>query len=165
MNSQRMEDAIIGVVDDQNTALVEFADTRFIGFTSDSSIQVTVSRMEVDPCTGTVTEVSVGAAAPRVPRGKFTFRASGTTPGRYTREYIIRAGGTKATNGGQITAGQYVQPVTDWILPEFGGGVVPLEYDFTNFLHLRSGFGPDEAGNLWGPLSPWPGEFPHIACF
>ncbi|KAK5673937.1 hypothetical protein LTS10_013291 [Elasticomyces elasticus] len=154
----RVEDAIIGVVDGQNTAAVEFADTRFIGYVSDGATQVTVSRMEVDHCTGEVNEVSIGVANPIAPRNKFTFRASGTTAGRYTREYIIRAGGsTKATNGGAIIAGQYVQPVTEWILPEFDGGVIPQENDFTNFLHLRDGFGPDENNDLWGPLDPWPG--------
>ena len=154
-----MEDAIIGVVDGQAAAAVAFTDTRFVGFVSDSSAQVNIYRMEVDPCTGVVTEVGVGSATPAAPRGKFVFRASGTTPGKYTREYMIRtSGGTRATNGGQITAGQYVQPVTDWIFPEFGGGVVPQENDFSNFLHLRNGFGPDGAGTTWGQLSPWPGE-------
>ncbi|KAK3642306.1 hypothetical protein LTR56_010883 [Elasticomyces elasticus] len=154
----RVEDAIIGVVDGQSTNVVEFADSRFIGYVSDGATQVTVSRMEVDHCTGEVNEVSVGVANPIAPRNKFTFRASSTTAGKYTREYIIRAGGsTKATNGGAITAGQYVQPVTEWILPEFDGGLIPEENDFTNFLHLRDGLGPDENNNLWGQLDPWPG--------
>ena len=66
-------------------------------------------------------------------------------------------GGTKATNGGQITAGQYVAPVTEWIFPEPGvPGHQPGKLDFTTFGWLRDGLGPDSAGNVWGQLDPFP---------
>lgn len=51
-----------------------------------------------------------------------------------------------------------MQPVTDWIMPEANvPGIVPPVNDFTQFTHLAHGFGRDDAGNLWGQLSPWPG--------
>ncbi|KAF2716562.1 hypothetical protein K431DRAFT_298558 [Polychaeton citri CBS 116435] len=156
----RMEDAIVGVVDTQDRANVEFADTRFIGYTSDGAVSLQILRMEVDPCTGEVNEVSIGSATPvaGATRNKFTFRASGANPQKYTREYMIRAStGTKETNSGQITAGEYVQPVTEWVFPEeLDGGRVPAKLDFSNMLSLRDGLGPDADGNIWGPLNPWP---------
>jgi hypothetical protein len=66
-------------------------------------------------------------------------------------------GGTKATNGGQITAGQYVAPVTEWIFPEPGvPGHQPGKLDFSTFGHLRDGLGPDANGDVWGQLDPFP---------
>ncbi|KJX94220.1 hypothetical protein TI39_contig4207g00003 [Zymoseptoria brevis] len=154
----RMEDAIIGVVDDSSINNVEFADSRFIGLTSDSSVSLTISRTVVDPCTGEVKYESVGAAQPRAPRNKFTWRPDATVKSAYTRDYHITAsGGTRETNGGQILAGQYVQPVGEWIFPESTEpGDIPPKADFSSFTWLAQGSGPDEDNNIWGPLSPWP---------
>ena len=70
---------------------------------------------------------------------------------------MTSSGGTKATNGGQITAGQYVAPVTEWIFPEPGvPGLQPGKLDFTQFGQLADGLGPDADGNFWGQLNPWP---------
>lgn len=120
--------------------------------------------MDVDPCTGNVSYTAIGAAVSNAKgaRNKFIFRASSTTQVPYSREYRITGStGTLLTNGGQITAGQFVQPVTDWILPEPAVmGVVPPKNDFTNFKHLVNGLGPDPVNptNIWGPLDPFPGE-------
>jgi hypothetical protein len=114
--------------------------------------------MDIDPCTGAVTEVEVGSASPVGVRNKWTWRASSTTLVKYAREYKVKTlGGTKATNGGQITAGQYVAPVGEWIFPEPGvPGHQPGKLDFSNFGHLANGLGPDSNGDVWGQLSPWP---------
>lgn len=114
--------------------------------------------MEIDPCTGKLNEVQVGSASPVGVRNKWTWRAGSTSIVKYSREYRVTSnGGTKATNGGQITAGQYVAPVTEWIFPEPGvPGLQPGKLDFSQFTQLRDGLGPDEDGNIWGQLSPWP---------
>jgi len=154
----RVEEVIIGVFDTQSTNLVEFADSRVIGFVSTPGVSVTISRMEIDPCTGETTDVSVGTAAPRGARNKFEWRSSSAGLIKYTREYRATAStGTKETNGGQIVAGQYVAPVAEWIFPELTApGNLPNKLDFSQMTNLRDGIGPDSEGNVWGPLSPWP---------
>ncbi|KAK5734173.1 hypothetical protein LTR17_009156 [Elasticomyces elasticus] len=159
----RVEDAIIGVFDGQPLTAVEFAESRFIGFTSDASASITITRSEVDPCTGNVTDVPVGAATPvpagagAPPRNRFRWRSDSTTQVKYAREYKASAStGTKATNGGQITAGVYNAPVGDWIFPELGPGGTPSKNDFSQFTFLRDGLGPDTAGNVWDTTTPSP---------
>lgn len=154
----RVEDAIIGTFDTQSPAEVAPADSRFIGYLSDSTAKVVISRIDIDPCGGTPTEVEVGSASPVGVRNKWTWRAGSTTLTKYAREYrVTTLSGTKATNGGQITAGQYVAPVTEWIFPEPGvPGHQPGKLDFTTFGHLRDGLGPDSNGDVWGQLDPFP---------
>ncbi|KAL2070243.1 hypothetical protein VTL71DRAFT_13269 [Oculimacula yallundae] len=55
----RVEDVIIAVSD--GSPNVEFAETRFIGYISDSSATVSVYALDVDPCTGQETERQVAA--------------------------------------------------------------------------------------------------------
>lgn len=56
-----------------------------------------------------------------------------------------------------ITAGRYVQPITEWIQPELvNPGQAPLANDFSGFTHLTQGLGLDDNGNIWGPLNPFP---------
>ena len=154
----RVEEAIIGVFDTQNNGVVEFADSRLVGYTSASGVSVTISRMEIDPCTGEVNDVSVGTATPTGPRNKWTWRAGSNSLIKYSREYKATAStGTKATNGGQILAGQYVAPIAEWIFPELTlPGAFPGKLDFSQMTNLRDGIGPDANGNVWGPLNPWP---------
>lgn len=161
----RVEDAIIGTFDTQDPAEVAPADSRFIGYLSDSAARVVISRIDVDPCGGTPTEVQVGSASPIGVRNKWTWRASSTTLTKYAREYrVTTLSGTKATNGGQIIAGQYVAPVTEWIFPEPGvPGHQPGKLDFTTFGHLRDGLGPDANGDVWGQLDPFPDATPPSA--
>jgi hypothetical protein len=77
--------------------------------------------------------------------------------GLYTRNYRIRIGDTIITTSNGIIAGQYVQPVTEWIFPELvtPGGTPPVN-DYTNIGPLRNGFGPIK-GTIFGQLNPWPG--------
>ncbi|KAF2099914.1 hypothetical protein NA57DRAFT_24250, partial [Rhizodiscina lignyota] len=151
----RIEDALIGVYDgDPNS---EFGDTRFIGYLSDSSASVTASAIDVDHCTGEETDRIVGSATIKAgdARNKFTWRADSTTLSKYTREYRIKAStGTKATKNG-ILAGQYVQPVTEWIFPELTTpGLNPPALDFTGMTNVVNGIVQDE--HQFGQLKPWP---------
>ncbi|OJD31219.1 uncharacterized protein BKCO1_5100056 [Diplodia corticola] len=159
----RMEDAIIGVVDPTTgvAANNEFGDTRFIGYTSDSNnanAAVTINAIDVDPCTGDETNRLVGSASLKAGdvRNKFTWRADNTVATQYTREYrIITAAGIKNTTNG-ILAGQYVQPVTEWIFPEpLVPGVKPPALNYATFNNLANGIFQD--GFQYGQLDPWPG--------
>jgi hypothetical protein len=91
-------------------------------------------------------------------RAKWEFRTDKTSIGLYTRNYRIKlASGTKETSDG-ILGGQYVQPVTEWIFPEVvTPGATPPPLDFTGIGPLANGFGPDENGNVFHQLNPWPG--------
>ncbi|KAL0262855.1 hypothetical protein SLS55_001829 [Diplodia seriata] len=159
----RMEDAIIGVVDPTTgvAANNEFGDTRFIGYTSDSNnanAAVTINAIDVDPCTGDETNRLVGSASLKAGdvRNKFTWRADSTVATTYTREYrIITAAGIKNTTNG-ILAGQYVQPVTEWIFPEpLVPGIKPPAYNYAVFNNLANGISQDNF--KFGQLDPWPG--------
>ncbi|ORY03223.1 hypothetical protein BCR34DRAFT_492561 [Clohesyomyces aquaticus] len=159
-NYIRLEDAIIGVFD--NNANVELADSRFIGYLSScNGASVTISAIDVDPCTGEETERSVGSATPRAgdPRCKWEFRAGTNTAGTYTREYRIKANNPVITTDNGLEAGQYVQPVTEWIQPEVAvPGAEPPPFAFSGIRGLVQGDYLD--GKQFGPLSPFPGPTP-----
>ncbi|GME28687.1 uncharacterized protein LTHEOB_9665 [Neofusicoccum parvum] len=159
----RMEDAIIGVFDDTTgvAANNEFGDTRFIGYTSDSdsaATAITISAVDVDPCTGEETYRTVGSAALKAgdARNKFIWRADSTTLSKYTREYRITTNkGQVKMDGIDITAGQYVQPVTEWIFPEpTVPGIKPPAINYSVFNSLKGIF---QDGFKFGVLDPWPG--------
>lgn len=154
----RVEDMLIGVWDTQNAGVVEFADSRMIGVTSEAGATVTISRIEIDPCTGEEHDVVVGSATAAGARNKWTWRADSNVQTKYAREYKATANaGTKLMKNGEILAGQYVAPVDEWIFPEITApGTQPGKLDFTQMTHLRDGIGPDDDGNMWGQLSPWP---------
>jgi hypothetical protein len=154
----RMEDALIGVYDPGQATISEFADTRFIGYVSDSSVSLTISALDVDPCTGVETDRIVGNAVPRVGdvRNKFIWRADGTTLSHYTREYHIKISTGQTLTLNNITAGQYVQPVTEWVYPEpLTPGIItpPIDFSVMNFLVN----GIEQDGLRFGQLDPWPG--------
>lgn len=155
----RMEDALVGVF--SSGANQEVGQTRFVGMTSDQAANpIRIFAIDVDPCTGETTdrEITSTSIITGATRNKFDVRiVKPSAPGVYTREYRITAGaGTKMTKNG-ILAGQYVQPVTEWIQAELTTpGLPPPGNEFTGFSHLVKGIGYDEDGVLWGPLSPFP---------
>ncbi|KAI4724308.1 hypothetical protein E4T49_07966 [Aureobasidium sp. EXF-10728] len=154
----RVEDAIVGIFDGGTTS--EFGDSKFIGYTSDPTAGITVSAIDVDPCTGEETERSVGSASYKAgdARNKWTWRAATTTTSKYTREYVIRASTGEKLTDNKINAGRYVQPVLEFLFPEANvPGIVPPVNDFSNFPFLAQGLGYDGNGNLFGQLNPWPG--------
>ncbi|KAF2489860.1 hypothetical protein BU16DRAFT_544219 [Lophium mytilinum] len=164
-NYIRVEVALIGVFD--NNPAAEFADTRFIGYLSDftsSGVSVTINAIDVDPCTGDITERVIGNAIPKAGdlRGKWIFRADSTTLSKYTREYRVTANTPQVTTKNGIVASQYVQPVTEWVFPEPNvPGVEQPPFDFTKIPALVNGINDD--GNYYGQLSPLPGASPPAA--
>ena len=150
--------ALIGVIDRQSTNVVEFADSRMIGYTSTPGGSVLLTRSEIDPCTGKVVDQDIGSATPQGARLKWEWRSESTTLIKYAREYKATSSrGVKETNGGQILAGQYVAPVAEWIFPEITApGTQPAKLDFTQMTWLTNGLGPDANGKVWGQLFPWP---------
>jgi hypothetical protein len=159
-NYIRMEDAIIGVFD--SAANVEMADVRFIGYLSScTGASVSISAIDVDPCTGEESYRQIGTATPKAGdvRCKWEFRADTTVQSTYTREYLIKANTPVTETKDGIKAGQYVQPVTEWIQPEVDvPGTEPPPFKFSNIGGLVQGDFLD--GQRFGPLSPFPGPTP-----
>ncbi|KAF2190007.1 hypothetical protein K469DRAFT_560720 [Zopfia rhizophila CBS 207.26] len=159
-NYIRMEDALIGVFDNANN--VEVADIRFIGFLSScTGASVTIQAIDVHPCTGDETYRDIGTTTPRTgdARCKWEYRVDTTAQGTYTREYRIKANSPVIKTKNGIEAGQYVQPVTEWIQPEVDvPGTEPPPFRFQNIRGLVEGdFLNDKQ---YGPLSPFPGPAP-----
>ncbi|KAF2678511.1 hypothetical protein K458DRAFT_394785 [Lentithecium fluviatile CBS 122367] len=156
-----VEDAIVGVID--SAPNVEFADHKFIGFLSScSGASVTISAIDVDPCTGEEKLRQIGSATPKNgdARCKWEARITGTnaqTP--YTREYMITANNPVIETKDGIKAGQYVIPVTEWIQPEVDvPGTEPPPFRFQDIQGLVQGDYLDD--KRYGPLSPFPGANP-----
>jgi hypothetical protein len=63
--------------------------------------------------------------------------------------------------GNNIVVGVYVQPITEWIMPEANvPGLELPSYPFEKFDHLLKGAGPfvdAEPNTIFGPLDPFPG--------
>ncbi|KAK0702992.1 hypothetical protein B0T26DRAFT_744154 [Lasiosphaeria miniovina] len=154
----RIEEALIGVFDSDPN--VEVAETRFVGYTSDPTTVISLSAIDIDPCTGAESFRNFGVPQLRPEAGgrnKWIARFDGTVATAYTREYrAIASTGTVVTRNG-IVAGQYVVPILDWIQPELlvPGSEPPIN-EYSQFSQLTRGVGPDEDGNMFGPLDPFP---------
>jgi hypothetical protein len=138
---------------------VNTGEARFVGFLSScAGAAVTISAIEVDPCTGEETFRDVGTATPRPgdPSCKFDFRP--TIPSPYTREYRFSANSAVVETQNGIKAGQYIAGVNEWIQVEAGGGTEPAPYEYQNIVGLVQGdFLNDKQ---FGVLSPFPGLAP-----
>lgn len=157
-NYIRVEDMLVGVTDTANN--VEVADMRVIGFLSScTGATVTISAIDVDPCTGKETYRQMGTATPKIEtRCKWEARIE-TPQTPYTREYRITTNTpVKETKDG-ILAGQYIAAVSEWIFPEVDiPGTNPPPYRFTDIRDLVQGTVLD--GKQFGPLDPFPGPAP-----
>ena len=156
-NYIRVEDMLVGVQD--TAANVEVADIRVIGFLSScSGAVVTISAIDVDPCTGAETYRRIGSATPKQEtRCKWEARIATTTP--YTRDYLITTNTpvTETKNG--IKAGQFVVAVGEWIFPEVDvPGTNPPPLIFNDIQGLVQGDFLDD--QQFGQLSPFPGANP-----
>ncbi|KAF2641869.1 hypothetical protein P280DRAFT_541331 [Massarina eburnea CBS 473.64] len=156
----RMELARIGI--DNFNPNTELSESRWIGYTSNPNSRVALYSMDVDPCTGAVTDrilVETGIKNGRNEQNKFEYRLDLTSG--YVREYravsyINGAPKTRTTKNG-LLAGTYVQPVNVWLQAEqLIPGTQPPANDFSMIPFLTQGVGVDEDGNLWGPLDPFP---------
>ncbi|KAK3988406.1 hypothetical protein QBC44DRAFT_371063 [Cladorrhinum sp. PSN332] len=157
----RVELALIGIYTNDPTAEVQ--ETRFVAFSTDFSATISVAALDLDPCTGHETERAIGTMQPRPEggnRNKYLLRFDGTQSVPYAREYIFKAStGTQVTQNG-LVAGQFVAPVLEWIQPELQQpGQAPIVNQFSTMWHLTKGVGPDDQGNIWGPLDPFPQSF------
>lgn len=161
-----------GIVTTQGPA--EFAETRAVTFTTDPTQTVSWYAQDVDPCTGNITERLILQVQPQnvaAPIGRAVFRLGKTDVSPAPRNAVFRLSkGTVDTAGG-IKAGQFIQPIFNYIFPEllaFGGTELENRFDVINFLGQGSGpYTPGTFG-LTGPnppvivgqLSPWPGSSP-----
>jgi hypothetical protein len=113
----RMEEALIGVA---NTASnnAELAESRIIGFTSNNRATIALYAMDIDPCTGEVTDRIVAAVPVNAnAQARFRWRADILTG--YARDYraVAEINGrpqTRLTKNG-FMAGTYVQPVNEFV--------------------------------------------------
>ncbi|KAI3323384.1 hypothetical protein HD806DRAFT_544135 [Xylariaceae sp. AK1471] len=156
----RTEVALLGISNFNGNT--ELAESRIVGFVSNSRATVALYAMDYDPCTGAVTDRIVAAIGLRGggnPQNKFEYRADILSG--YARDYrvVAEVNGvpkTQTTKNGFL-AGTYVQPVNVWIQSEQDvPGVPPPANDFSQMPWLTQGLGVDEDGNLWGPLDPFP---------
>ncbi|KAH8655015.1 hypothetical protein BGZ60DRAFT_459662 [Tricladium varicosporioides] len=165
----RIEAALIGVLDPDPA--VEVSQSKIIGFCTDPTATIDISAVIRDPCTGADTDRLIVPALPVEAtiaggrnRARFRWLSDRAAIGDYSREYHLTiSSGQKVTANG-INAGQYHAPVTEWVFPElFVIGAIPYVFDFTHFTDLASGYGPLDfsgAGQIGGPLTPWPGRNP-----
>ncbi|KAF2965157.1 hypothetical protein GQX73_g8432 [Xylaria multiplex] len=156
----RTELALLGVSNFNGNT--ELAESRILGYTSNSRATVAMYAMDIDACTGAVTDRIVAAIGLRGggnAQNKFEYRADILSG--YARDYRVVAEvdgvpKTRATKNG-LLAGAYVQPVNVWVQAEQDvPGVPPPANDFSQLPWLTRGLGLDADGNLWGPLDPFP---------
>jgi hypothetical protein len=158
-NYIRVEDMLVGVPD--NAPNVEVADIKVIGFLSScAGATVTISAIEVDPCTGKETYRTIGTATPRQEtRCKWEARIASPAQAPFTREYRITTNTPVRETKDGIQAGQFIAAVSEWIFPEVDvPGTNPPAYPFSGILGLVQGDFLD--GKQYGPLSPFPGPNP-----
>jgi hypothetical protein len=115
----RVEESLVGIYTSDPNG--EVAETRFVGYVSDPTVTVSITAIDIDPCTGRTTERAVGVGQSRPEgggRNKWISRSDGTQLSAYTREYrATSSSGTLRTKNG-ILAGQYAFPMLEWIQPE-----------------------------------------------
>ncbi|RDW59673.1 hypothetical protein BP6252_12760 [Coleophoma cylindrospora] len=155
----RIEDTIIGVAD--TSVDVETARYRFIGLASRSDLPISVYAIDQDPCTGEETDRFI-TSTNVIPSARNKFRVElpvNSNIGLYTRNYRFKVGDNVVTTSDGIKAGQYVQPVTEWIFPELvTPGATPPPLVFDNIGPLANGFGTAAGDDtVFGQLKPWPG--------
>ncbi|CAI6339435.1 unnamed protein product [Periconia digitata] len=157
----RMELGLLGI-DNLITNNAELAESRFIGFASNPRTTVALYAMDIDPCTGEVTDriiAALGLRGGRNEQNKFEYRADMFSG--YARDYraVAEIDGvpkTRTTKNG-LLMGTYVQPVNVWVHGEQNiPGTPPPPHDFSQMPWITKGVGVDENGNLWGPLEPFP---------
>jgi len=145
---------------------------RVEGFTTDPTVPVKISAVDVNACTGEAVDRlwNLEAIDPGPPTGAVAgrWRFEPTAPAfdlkgfpflPPTREvHAISLGGSVTTLNG-LSAGEYTSPIAEFILPEnrgIGTPVVPGNFEPMAF--LAQGSGPHGSDGFTGQLSPWPGQ-------
>ena len=122
---------------------------------------ISIYALDVDPCTGEVSERLVATATPeRIPvPGRYKFDVKPIISPPYTQQYRFRLSTGVQTTADGILGGQYDSPITSYVYPELiTPGATPVQTDFTQFGWIANGNGPDADGNVFHQLNPWPGE-------
>jgi hypothetical protein len=154
--------------------------TRVEGFTTDPSLPIDIFAMDVDPCTGNVTNrlwgtQGVDQGPPNgAKKGRWRFRPAAPLfdlkgfpflpPTRMVQ--AISEGGVGPTTPNGIISGQYQLPNFQFIFPEqIPIGAAPVPENLETFQFLAQGSGPWFGGGSFttalpqgiaGPLRPWP---------
>ena len=168
-----------GPVNDPTLAQEGARRTVVEGFSTDFTTPVVISALDVDACTGDGIDRwwATQAIDPGAPTGAVAgrwrfipaaplFDLKGFPFLPPTREvHVVSATGTVVTMNG-LSAGEYVSPNQEFILPEnrgIGTPIVPGNFEIMAF--LTQGSGP-RSGGYTGQLSPWPGTNPPVrnAC-
>ena len=168
-----------GPVNDPTLAQEGARRTVVEGFSTDFTTPVVISAIDVDACTGegwdrwwTTQAIDPGPPTGAVAgRWRFTpaaplFDLKGFPFLPPTREvHAVSTTGTVVTMNG-LSAGEYVSPNQEFILPEnrgIGTPIVPGNFEIMSF--LTQGSGPRN-GAYSGQLTPWPGTNPPVrnAC-
>jgi hypothetical protein len=129
--------------------------------------------MDVDPRTRKVTERNLLLMQPNTvaPVGQAVFRLGKTNVNPATRQVGFRLSSGTSTGAGGLTAGQFIQPIFNFIFPELlaiGSPMLENRFDVIPFLGKGSGpyvpgqpgFPAPAAPVIVGQLSPWPGSLP-----
>jgi hypothetical protein len=172
------EEAIFGIV---TTQAGEIAETRAVAFTTDvGGALLDWFALDQNECTGVITERSL--RVPVLPNGGVAplGRAVYRTPAKADLTPATRYVGfrlqTGVTNtGNNLTAGQFIQPIFDYVFPELlvaGNPDLPLAFETIPYLAKGSGpYVPGKVGNtapvpapIVGQLSPWPGGSAPVAA-
>ncbi|TKA50385.1 hypothetical protein B0A49_12513 [Cryomyces minteri] len=165
------ESALFGIVSGNGAG--EIPETRAVAWTTDPTTTLQWFAIDVDPCTGAATERNIllmqpndGVAA--VPKGRAVYRMGKTAVTPATRQVGFRLSDGTSSGASNITAGQFIQPIFDYIFPELlavGNPTLPNAFDVITY--LAKGGGPYVPGKpgaaspatpvVVGQLSPWPG--------
>jgi hypothetical protein len=157
-----------------NAGLGEIAETRAVAWTTDvGGGQLDWFAQDIDPCTGVITERSLNVPnqpnTATAPLGRAVYRSPGKadlTPATRNVGFRLSNGITKGA--GNLTAGEFIQPVFNYIFPELLTiGTPMIVQTFDVIPYLAAGSGPYVPGSwnfpapptpvIVGQLSPWPG--------
>ncbi|KAJ7146109.1 hypothetical protein C8R44DRAFT_690358 [Mycena epipterygia] len=150
---------------------VEVGETRATAFVTDPQTTLQWFAIDVDPCTGESSERDLLLVQPdeTAPVGMTIFRLGKTDASPVTRQVGFRYSTGTETGPKGIIAGQFIQPIFEFIFPELiSPGSTEPSNEFELFPYLATGGGPFVPGNLLatppatptivGQLNPWPGD-------
>jgi len=150
-------------VDNVNFAIIDgqggaIGETRAVAQTTDASTLVQWYAMDMDPCTGAITERDLLLVQPgaKAPIGQVVYRLGKTSAGNPTRSVGFKSQSGSTPGGGPngVNVGMFIQPVLQYIFPEFTAFGKPMLFNsFDTIPYLAQGQGPYFPGN---PLTPQP---------
>lgn len=140
-------------------------------FTTDASQAIEWSAQDVDPCTGetSLRSILTGTPSTTIPIGKVVYRNGKTPFNTPPRQVIFRASKGVRVLANGLRAGEFVQPLFDYIFPELtnpGDQMFPNNFNVFDYLGLGGGpysggvpnAGLTEPFPIVGQLNPWPGK-------